>query len=177
MVFMIGVGWDNGGWHYRSFAAEREERAMVEAFVDWMETETGGAVLDASRTSLYHWTSAEVWQVQRVAARHQLPSDHPLCQLPWFDLQKVLLDGPAALPGAWNYGLKSVASALDKLDPSYGTAWPEDLDAGLQAMVMGWRAYATGDPMGSEEMALLKRYLEGDCRALWQILRWLRAGQ
>jgi uncharacterized protein len=117
-----------------------------------------------------------VWQTRRVVERHQLPPDHPLQRLPWFDLQKVLLEAPAALPGAWDYSLKTVAGVLGNLDAAYGTEWPEDLDVGLQAMVMGWRAYETGDPLGSEEMRLLRRYLEADCQALWQILRWLRAG-
>jgi hypothetical protein len=72
--------------------------------------------------------------------------------------------------------LKAVAKALGDLDPAFGTEWPTDLDVGLQAMVIGWRAYETGDPMNSEEMKLLRQYLDADCKALWQVLRWLRAG-
>ena len=105
-----------------------------------------------------------------------LPPDHPVRRLPWFDLQKVFLDGPAAVPEAWNFGLKSVAKALCDLDPAFGTEWPADLDVGLQAMVMGWRAYEAGAPMNTEEMRLLRQYLDADCKALWQVLRWLRAG-
>jgi uncharacterized protein len=181
MVFMIGVGWQNrGSWHFRSFAAEREsqdqELAIFEELIDFLRTETDGAASDESGAALYHWSAAELWQARRVAERHMLPPDHPIRRLPWFDVQKVLLDGPAALPGAWDYGLKTVAKALGDLDPAFGTEWPADLDVGLQAMVMGWRAYETGDPMNSEEMELLRRYLEADCQALWRILRWLRAG-
>ena len=72
--------------------------------------------------------------------------------------------------------MKTVAGALGGLDPALGTEWPADLDMGLQAMVMGWRAYETEDPMDSEEMGLLRRYLEADCQALWHVLRWLRVG-
>ena len=53
--------------------------------------------------------------------------------------------------------------------------WPEDLDAGSHAPVMAWRAYRTADPSKSEEIGLIKRYLEADCCALRQILSWLRA--
>ncbi len=181
MVFMIGVGWeDHGGWRFQSFAARREsqdqELAIFDEFLDFLRTETGGAAPDESRAALYHWTGAEVWQARRVAERHQLPPGHPLRRLPWFDLQKVLLDAPAAVPGAWDYSLKTVARALGDLDPAYCTEWPEDLDVGLQAMVMGWRSYQTEDPATTAEMGLLRRYLEADCQALWQILRWLRAG-
>jgi uncharacterized protein len=182
MVFLIGVGWEeNNRWRFRLFAADREsqdrELAIFEEFVGFLQSETGGAATDESRTALYHWSGAEVWQTRRVAERHQLPVGHSLYGLPWFDLQKVLLEAPAGLPGAWDYGLKSVAGALAKLDPAYATEWPAALDVGLQAMVMGWRAYETGDAAGSEEMRLLGRYLEADCQALWQILRWLRACQ
>jgi uncharacterized protein len=181
MVFMIGVGWaEHGNWRFRSIEAGREsqdrELTVFDEFVDFLQTATGGAATDESRTALYHWTGAEVWQTRRVAARHRFPVGHPVQGLPWFDLQKVLLEAPAGLPGAWDYGLKSVAGALGDLEPAYATEWPADLDVGLQAMVMGWRAYQTGDPLGSEEMRLLRRYLEADCQALWQILRWLRAG-
>jgi hypothetical protein len=104
-----------------------------------------------------------------------LLAEHPVRALPWVDLQKAFLNGPAALPGAWAYGLKTVASSLGELAPAYATRWPNDLAVGLQAMVMGWRAYETGDPLGSEEMGLIERYLDVDCQALWQILFWLRA--
>jgi uncharacterized protein len=181
MVFMIGVGWaDRGRWRFRSFAAKREsqdqELAIFEEFIDFLKIEAGEAALDESRAALYHWTGAEVWQTRRVVDRHTLSPDHPIRSLPWFDVQKALLNGPAAVPRAWNYGLKAVAKALGDLDPAFGTEWPTDLDVGLQAMVIGWRAYETGDPMNSEEMKLLRQYLDADCKALWQVLRWLRAG-
>lgn len=181
MAFMIGVGWeDRGRWHFRSFAAEREsqdqELAIFEEFIGFLGTETDGAAFDESKAALYHWTAAEVWQVRRVVERHQLPPDHLLHRLPWFDLQKVLLDGPVALPGAWDFGLKAVAKALGTLDLAYVTHWPTDLDVGLHAMVMGWRAYQTVDPLNSQEMKLLAEYLGADCQALWHILRWLQAG-
>lgn len=182
MVFMIGVGWEDGGrWRFRSLAAGREspdqEFAIFQEFIDLLQALTGGEAFEGTGAVLYHWSAAEVWQTRRVADRHQFPSGHPVWTLPWFDLQKVFLDGPAAVPGAWNFGLKSVAKALCDLDPIFGTAWPADLDVGLQAMVMGWRAYEAGDPMETEEMRLLRKYLDADCRALWQVLRWLRAQQ
>ena len=181
MVFMIGVGWeDRGSWHFRSLTAEHESRdqelAIFEEMINLLQTRTGGANLEGSGVILYHWSAAEVWQTRRVAERHMLPPDHPVRRLPWFDLQKVFLDGPAAVPEAWNFGLKSVAKALCDLDPAFGTEWPADLDVGLQAMVMGWRAYEAGAPMNTEEMRLLRQYLDADCKALWQVLRWLRAG-
>jgi uncharacterized protein len=180
MVFMIGVGREpTGNWEFRTFVAGAEEPAaelrMFEALRGYLQEATGGAVFDTGTTALYHWTSAEVWQARRVAERHQLAEGHVLRRLPWCDLQKVFLDGPAALPGAWNFRLKGVADALGKLDTRCDTQWPGELDKGLQAMVMGWQAYQSPRPEESDEMRVLKQYLEADCQALWQILRWLRA--
>ena len=132
------------------------------------------AFTDPARTAIYHWSSAEVWQTQRVADRHQLAEDHPLRRLPWVNLQKVFLDGPAALPGALDFGLKTVARAVGELDPEFKSQWPEDLEAGQQAMLLGWQAYRTADPLKSKELNKVAEYLEVDCQAVWNILRWLR---
>jgi hypothetical protein len=102
-------------------------------------------------------------------------SNHRLRRLPWFDLQRPIVEGPAALPEAWGYDLKEVAKALGKIRPDIGVNWPEGLDEGLRAMVMGWRAYTTPEPLESKEMAVLKTYLEIDCIALLSVLRWLRS--
>ena len=180
MVFMIGVGWwDGANWRFKAIVAGQEsqyqELKAFHEFIDFLLQETGGKIFDRDATALYHWSSAEVWQTRRVADRHGLPKDHPQRYLPWVDLQKVFLNGPAALPGAWKFGLKAVASALGALEPVFETRWPGDLDAGLQAMVMGWRAYEEAEPWRSREMGHLREYLGADCQALWQILRWLRA--
>ena len=83
--------------------------------------------------------------------------------------------GPAALPGALAFGLKPTAAALAEFAPDYGVAWPGDLADGLRAAVMGWQTYKKNNPLQTEEMALLRDYLRADCKALWQILRWLRS--
>jgi uncharacterized protein len=180
MVYMIGVGWEEGrDWHFKALVAEQEsqdqELAIGEELIGLLRSMTDGAILDGSRTALYHWTSADVWQTRRVAERHQLAADHPLRRLPWCDLQQVFLEGPAALPGAWGFGLKEAARALGALNPAWSTHWPEDLDVGSHAMVMAWRAYQTAEPARSAEIGLIKRYLEADCCALRQILGWLCA--
>lgn len=180
MVFMIGTGWEEEEkWFFMAFVATAEnhnrEREMFEEFLKFLETQTKGAFTDNKRTALYHWTSTEVRQVQRMADRHHLPDNHPLRRLPWYDLQRVFLDGPCAVPGAWGYGLKEIAKALGKVDPRFDPQWPGDLDKGLLAMVMGWKAYQSACPLRSQEMITLVQYLEADCKALWKILKWIRS--
>jgi len=179
MIFMAGVGYEeNGEFKYDQFIAETEcldaELKMLTNFVSFLETRTDGACCDPSQTALYHWTPPEVWQSENAADNHQLPTDHTLRRLPWVDLNRLFLDGPAAIPGCFNTRLKHVAKTLGKLDPQYDPAWPEELAEGLGAMVMGWNAYAAPKPLETIEMKLLQEYLAADCRALWQILRWVR---
>ena len=180
MVFMIGVGRNTpDGWRFTTVRARAEdhgrEREMFEEFLGHLVTETNGIFADAEATAIYHWTSAEVWQSKRAGDRHALAADHRLRNLPWVDLQKIFLNGPCAIPGAWDYSLKPIAKALGQLDASYDPHWPGDLDEGLRAMVMGWKAYAASDPLQSPEMTTLTQYLEADCRALRNLLAWLRS--
>jgi predicted RecB family nuclease len=179
MIFMVGLGWEEAGrWHFEPLIAEAEdlqaERRLLDRFVEVLQARTQGALADPAQAVLYHWTAAEVWQTQRAADRHVLPADHPLRSLPWCDLQKILLDGPAALPGALAYGLKEVAAAVGVCAPAYVTQWPGDLDQGLNAMVMGWKAYQQPSPLETREFQLLREYLGSDCAALRNILGWLR---
>lgn len=180
MVFMIGVGRIvDGLWTFRSFVACEENRngedEMFRHFIEYLNQATEGHFTDPLNTALYHWTGAEVGQSCRACDRLALPPDHALRKLPWCDIQKPFLAGPAALPGAWGYGLKDIAKALGKLHPDIGVQWPESLQEGLRAMVMGWHAYASGDPLRSNEMAVLNTYLEIDCLAVLSVLKWLRS--
>jgi hypothetical protein len=196
MIFMIGIGWRPGGgwgpgqggapgpkegWAFRTFVAAAEshgqEREMVEEFVDFLQRQTDGAFLDGTRTSIFHWTGAEVMQCLRASERHRLPDDHPVRRLPWLDLHKEFLKAAIGLPGAWSYQLKDVSRAVARLQPPAHAdlEWPEDLDQGLRAMVMGWRAYQTSQPLESREMATLRQYLEADCKALEAIVHWMRS--
>ena len=182
MVFMIGVGWeDDGRWNFEAFIAEDEDQArepeMFDRFLAFLSERTNGVFMNPDETALYHWTGAEISWLGRACDRHGLGDDHPLRRFPWVDLQKgPFLDGPGGIPGAWGYELKGIAKALGAHDADYHVEWPGDLAEGLRAMVMGWRAYEAVNPLKTTEMTTLTEYLETDCKALWTILRWLRAG-
>lgn len=180
MVFMIGIGWmENDIWNYKAFIADEESQSaelkIVNEFIDFLDKKTDGSFQDNSKTTLFHWTSAEVWQTRHIYERHELPNEHPIRNLPWVDLQKSFYNGKICVPGAWEYGLKEIAQALNKYNDKFESQWPSDLYDGLQAMVMGWFAYTKDDVFNSDEMKLLIKYLEMDCKALFNILSWLRS--
>ena len=174
MIFMVGVGWEeNGSWRFRTFIAEEEsqahEYAMLEQLKEFLLKQTTGRLTDSTSAVLYHWTSAEVSQLRRAANRHNLDASHTLRGFPWYDLQKeVFLAEPIGVPGAWSYDLKEIASALNLLK------WPGNLDDGLRATIAGWKAYKATRPLNSTEMKIVAQYNEVDCRAMWEIVRWLR---
>lgn len=174
MVFMIGLAWvEDDKWQYRPFVAEAEspqgERKLLEEFEGFLRTRTGGRITDASSTALFHWTNAEVWQLRRACDRQGFDATHTLRNLPWYDLQKeVFLAEPIGVPGAWGYGLKEVVSALALVQ------WPGNLDNGLRASVAGWKAYEADRPLETADMRIVKEYNKADCRALYELVRWLR---
>ena len=180
MIFMIGLGWAEAGrWHFEPLIAEAEDLQAEQPAARALcrgrcKPGAQGALADPARAVLYHWTAAEVWQTQRAADRHTLPADHPLRSLPWCDLQKVFLDGPAALPAPWPTASRKLRRPWALASPAYATQWPGDLDQGLNAMVMGWKAYQQPSPPDTHEFQLLREYLGSDCAALRNILGWLR---
>lgn len=174
ICFMVGLGWEeNGEWRFLSFAAlcedKESENRMFEAFL--AQLGAMGAFDPDKSCRLYHWTSAEVTQSRKASEEHGLPM---LANLPWEDLQKTFYQVPIGLPGCWDFGLKSVAKALAKLSPEHAVEWPDDLGAGLAAMVAGWDAYRQSAPHESSAMLTLTKYLEIDVKAMWQVLKWLR---
>ena len=172
MIFMVGVAyWENGGWHTRQFVAAHEneeaERDMLIEFGKFLKAK--GVFSAGSDAALYHWSAAEIWQSKHAAERHGLKW---LADLPWVDLQVPFHDGPIALPGAWGFGIKEIATSLP---PEYKVKWPDGLGVGLAAMVAGFAAYEQPEPEATPEMKLLGEYLKVDVIATGQILRWLRA--
>jgi hypothetical protein len=174
MIFMIGIAWlEDAKWHYHALIADAEsqpsERNLLEEFKDFLNSRTDGRATDANSAVLFHWSSAEVWQLRRACDRHGLEPNHMLRTLPWYDIEKeVFLAEPIGIPGAFKYGIKDVAAALGLVN------WPGDLDDGLRASVAGWKAYATDRPLESSHMNIIKEYNEVDCKALYELVRWLR---
>ena len=174
MVFMVGIGWEEGGkWNFHRFVSEREDRAserkMFEEFLSFLD---GERRFDPNHLSaLYHWSQAETWQSANTAMLHGLER---LATLPSVDSGRCSCEGIWLFPEVGASGIKTVVKALGDYAPEYRSPWPDDLSSGLAAQVMGWRAYEHPHPLETKEMTLLTDYLEADVRGLWQVLRWLR---
>jgi uncharacterized protein len=174
MIFMVGIAWvENDKLQYQAIVADSEsvagERRLLENFEKLICRRTNNPTIDFPSAVLFHWTSAELWQLKRACDRQGFPISHPLRNLPWFDLQKeVFLAEPIGIPGAWGYGIKEVVPSLGLLQ------WPGDLDDGLRASVAGWKGYQSSRPLESPDMQIVVQYNEVDCKALHEIVKWLR---
>ncbi len=155
--------------------SQAAECAIFGAFLDFLATKTKGTFTDEKATALYHWTSPENWQSKNAADRHFPDPNHPLRHLPLVDLQKNFLEAPCCIPGELSFDLKDTAKKLGTLVPDLDPHWPGSLDEGTKAMVMGWKGYQGGDIDKSDEIKILTPYLEADCRAVRNILCWMRS--
>lgn len=180
MVFMIGVGrMTKAGWSQSIFVAESEtpqaEMKLFKDFVDHLDKI--GVIANPADAAIYHWCPPERWQTQRFIDRVGGRLGYLLSTvMPRFiDMREIFHAGNVAIPGALDYGLKTVAKALSTYNDHYACEWPDDgVMDGAAAMACGFEMLSQPQPRETPEYKDLCAYLEIDCRALNQILRWLR---
>lgn len=190
LIFQIGCGhWEAGQWRFAQWTVdaldEAEEARIIDAWLAHLHEATGGdEMLDARTVRLFHWSPAEVSNLQTAynAARKRQPERGWPETLPWYDfLGRVIREEPVTVRGAFNFGLKSVARAM-KSAGLIETDWADSPLDGLGAMVGAWWCYreaaAAGVPMTSFElMREIGRYNEVDCRSMAEVIGWLRANR
>lgn len=184
MIFMIGCGHiEDGEWVFHEFTADvlrpAEERRIIDEWIGHMAATTA-RLAPGEQPPVYHWSPAEESALSREynAARKR----HPEAGWPepnWFDMLKhVIKAEPIVIRGAMGFGLKAVANALH----SHGlisTRWKDGPTDGLGAMVGAWTcdAEATANGAGVRDLPLMREiaeYNEVDCRAMYDILEYLR---
>lgn len=187
LIAQIGCGrWsDDGKWTFAQWTVEAltpaEERRVVREWLDHVSTvlrELGCAIEEAR---LCHWSTAEPASLTTAynAARTRHPDMQWPERLPWFDvLDRVVRGEPVTVTGAFNFGLKSIARAMHAAG-WLEVAWADGPADGLGAMVAIWRAAREAASAGSRLslhplMQEVARYNAIDCRAMAEVLRWLR---
>lgn len=167
------------GWSHKILVAPSEgpegEAAVFEEFVDYLGSL--GVVENPADCAIYHWSGYEKWQTHKAIDRIRGHVGYELETIRnrYVDLCTVMQAGPIAIPGMWDFSVKSVIKALSVYDPRFGADYPDDgVMEGASAMVAGWRMYESPKPCETDEYADLCGYLEVDCRAMHQILGWLR---
>ena len=111
---------------------------------------------------------------------------HPDWRLPetlgWFDaLDQLVHRVPVGVTGAWGFGLKSIAKAMHQAG-LIATVWSDGPADGLGAMAAAYeaehRAASTNTRLTDYDfIRAVAAYNEVDCRAMAEVLSWLRANR
>lgn len=182
LVFMIGCGHiEDGCWTFSPFIADaltpQAEGALVDEWLEHMLAVQRRLAPLGDTPRLIHWSNAETTQYRRAQLAHP---DRRWPDLPWFDIYKeVVLAEPVTVRGALGFGLKAVAKAMH----AHGlieTQWSEGPADGLGAMAGAWWCAAEAGAKGATLpqqplMQEIAQYNQVDCKAMMEIVRYLRA--
>ena len=127
-----------------------------------------------------HWSGAEPINFETAynSARERHP-DRAWTSPRWFDvLKRVFHAEPVVVRGAFGFGLKEIARALQG-HCLIGTLWEDSSLDGLGAMTGAWWSYEEGRGSGVlfervDLMRVIVRYNEVDCQVLMEVMQFLR---
>tara|TARA_B100000315_G_scaffold251482_1_gene286361 strand:- start:118 stop:3588 length:3471 start_codon:yes stop_codon:yes gene_type:complete len=196
LIFMIGCGYElDGKFKMKVFTAkklsvEEEARIMTEWF-GYMEQVKTEIDPDGPFPKIFHWSPAELTFMG--VAQNNFEGDEKKAlekiykgqrrkmiknwkDLPWFDFLKVMKDEPIVVKDAFGFGLKAIATNLEKHGLTT-TTWEDGPADGLGAMVGAWHCdKIEGIDMDQTElMQGIKEYNIIDCKAMWDLINYLRA--
>ena len=185
LIFMVGCGHVmDGRWRFKCFTAD-ELTVPAEATViaDWMQhmRSVRSDAPSAQPPKVYHWSPAEVSGLRAAVDRH--PQASQAWDTPeWFDLLEVFRGEPVAVRGALGFGLKEVAAAMRE-EGLIETVWGDGPADGMGAMVGAWHCQREVDEdragrlIDTDLMGQIEDYNEVDCKAMMEILRYMRANR
>lgn len=164
MIFMIGVGRIvKGEWTYKEFTCksttEEEELRII--------TEFNNYIIKRKNPRIFYWSAEyNIW-TQAIDRHCKLDWSHRTL---WCDLLKLFKEEQIVIKGAFSYGLKTIVNALKKHE-LIDTELESECKNGLDAMVLAWNYYTKKD---DEVMKDIIKYNEFDCKALYDIISYLR---
>lgn len=186
VTFMIGCGHvEAGEWRFSAFVADSlTSSAEAEIVRRWLQhlVETRARVsAGAQSVRVLHWSTAEPVNLTRAGV---VSLDRPLgpdvdLRLEWVDLLGLARGAPFTVAGAFDLGLKSIATALQR-QGLISTTWEQGPVDGLGAMAAAWWCASEAKRLGCslallDVMRDIERYNEVDCRAMQEILALVRA--
>jgi predicted RecB family nuclease len=164
MIFMIGVGRVvKGKWRYKEFTCKsttKEEELRI-------ITEFNTYILKRKNPRLFYWSAEyNIW-TQALDKHCKLEWSHKTL---WCDLLKLFIEEQIVIKGAFSYGLKLIVNAMKKHN-LIETELESECKNGLDAMVLAWNYYTEKNEKIMEDII---KYNEFDCKALYDILTYLR---
>ena len=187
LVFMVGCGHiEEGLWRFECFTAdelaESAEAVVIEGWLAHM-----AAVRDrldpGGWPQVIHWSAHEESSLKSAynsAVKRHGRRGKVWAEPRWFDfLARVIRPEPVVVRGAHGFGLKAITNALHAAG-LVETRWRTGPADGLGAMVGAWwcqNEVAQGRAARLMDLDLMKEirdYNEVDCKAMMEIVRYLR---
>ena len=188
MIFMVGCGHEeNGEFVFKVWTAEQEsydeEKRIIEEWLNYMEQTRQLLAPQIEEPHVFHWYRHEPGELGKAADRHSRPAWK---EVPWYDLlAKVMKEEPVMVRGSTGHSLKPITRSMESMG-LIETVWAESqVSGGTEAMTAAWWCYEQVRQTGVtlHEVALddnaplmpeVESYNEVDCKAMWEILRYLR---
>lgn len=189
LIFQIGCGWwQEGLWQFQQWTARRldeaSEAGVLDGWIGFLADQLRARGLGWADLRIVHWSHAEPSTLLNAynSARARHADYHWPGELNWFDvLIEVIRAEPIGVRGAFNYGLKSIAKAMRAADLTK-SEWAEGPTGGLGAMVGAWWCDREAERLDVtlielDLMRAIAAYNEVDCRAMAEIVEWLRTNR
>lgn len=167
IIYMIGIGMkDNEGkWIYKSFICDKPTREnelqIITEFYEFYNS--------LNKPPAYYWHAEEnIW---RKSCKN---TEFENMKLNWIDMSKIFREEPITIKGCFGFGLKQIANKMKE----YGmidTILESECSNGMMAMIKAWKCYNNmSDPKNSPIMKDIEKYNEFDCKALFDIMKYIR---
>jgi len=178
-IFMIGLGYSKKGkWIFKTFIMKNKthesEIEMFNNFIKYISV-----ILKQekkTKAKLYHWSFAEVSIYNKFKCRnpHNIIQDK---HISFYDLNKVFINEPVTIVGAFNFSLKTVANALYSHN-LIKSCWDNKnkCSNGLMVMILANELYdnKNTDIYNNSLMKDIINYNEIDCKVLFEIHELIR---
>ena len=178
-IFMIGIGYSKKGkWIFKTFIMKNKtadsEIEMFNDFIKYISTILKQE--NKTKAKLYHWSFAEVSIYNKFKSKnpHNIIQDK---HISFYDLNKVFINEPITILGAFNFSLKTVANALHSHN-LIKSCWDttNKCSNGLMVMILANELYDNKN-INIYNNSLMKdiiNYNEIDCKVLFEIHELIR---
>lgn len=203
IIFMIGIGFiENGCWQYINLLMQSntldEERRNIDQFNAFIEQRVSEKMIKNKirnrnyiKPNMFCWGHAERSMLHNANNRHGERWSKWMQQINWLDVCQIFIQEPIVIKGAKKFNLKEITKAMHE-NKMINCQWDQNgVTTGLGAMIEASKYYQFMDnwskvppsiqPFLTEKykefttmMTKIKEYNEVDCRAVREIVNYLR---
>lgn len=167
IIYMIGIGKkdSNGNWSYKSFICDKPTKENeLQIITEFYEYYTS-----IGKPPVYYWHAEEnFWN--KSCKGTLLENEN----VNWIDMCKIFKEEPIVIKGCFGFSLKPIANKMKE----YGminTVLESECNNGMMAMIKAWKCYNNmSNPKESPIMKDIEKYNEFDCKALFDIMKYIR---